>query len=192
MDSPIAMGIDVSLTRSGVAFVGDPLDGGVETFSFGRKGSRSETIQMRNDRITTLADQVVDSIDEHMEYPRIACIEDVAYGATGGSVVDRIGLWWAIVNRLLRRGVYVLPINVATVKIYATGRGNRHEKDEVMLAIVRRYADAPIQNNDEADATALAMIGARVLGRPYESTLPATHLRALDKIERPNLGQEKT
>lgn len=180
------MGIDVSLTRTGVAFVGP---GAVETFSFGRKGKRDESLYERHERLRTLAGQVIDSLSEHIEWPLIACIEDVAFGTPGGSTTDRAALWWFIVNDLMAQGIPVVPINVSKVKIYATGKGNRHEKDEVMLAIVRRYPDAPIQNNDEADATALAMMGARLLDWPYEHSMPQTHLRAMEGLECPNLGQ---
>jgi crossover junction endodeoxyribonuclease RuvC len=185
MESPIAVGIDVSLTRTGVAYVGDPLDGGIETFHFGRPGKRNESLAMRLERLESIVDGVRGSLSEHMEWPRLACIEDVAFGTPGGSTTDRAALWWMLVQMLTREKIPVLAINVSKVKIYATGRGNKHEKDEVMLAIVRRYPDAPIQNNDEADATALAAIGARLLGRPYESALPQTHLRAMEGLELP-------
>jgi Holliday junction resolvasome RuvABC endonuclease subunit len=78
-----------------------------------------------------------------------------------------------------------VAVNVSKLKIYATGRGNKHEKDEVTVALIRRYADAPIQNNDEADATGLAMMGARLLGEPYEKSLPQTHLRAMEGLALP-------
>jgi len=188
METPLAMGIDVSLTRTGVAFVGDPLDGGIETYSFGRSGKRNESLLQRHERLKTLSDQVINAIDDHMEHPRIACIEDVAFGTPGGSTTDRAALWWFIVDGLIRRSIPVLQINVSKVKIYATGRGNKHEKDEVMLSIVRRYPDAPIQNNDEADATALGAMGARLLGRPYETSLPLTHLRALQDLDETTRG----
>jgi Holliday junction resolvasome RuvABC endonuclease subunit len=179
------MGIDLSLSRTGVAFVGDPLDGGVETYSFGRSGKRDEPLRTRLERLEELVDQIHGSICENMEWPWVACIEDVAFGTPGGSTTDRAGLWWMTVRMLTRQGIPVVPVNVSKVKIYATGRGNKHEKDEVMLAIVRRYPDAPIQNNDEADATVLAMIGARLVGRPYETHLPQTHLRAMEGLVMP-------
>lgn len=189
MRSPVSMGIDISLTRTGVAFAGDPLDGGVETFSFGRKGKRNESLLERHERLRTLTGEVMDSIDGHAERPLVACIEDVAFGTPGGSTTDRAALWWFIVNDLMSMDIPVVAVNVSKVKIYATGKGNKHEKDEVMLAIVRRYPDAPIQNNDEADATALAMIGTRLAGRPYEASLPQTHLRAMEGLVLPRLGR---
>jgi Holliday junction resolvasome RuvABC endonuclease subunit len=187
MDSPLVMGIDVSLQRTGVSFVGMNDDGTaqVETRSFGRKGKRDEPLRMRRERLITLRDEVRGSLGDHMEWPLLVCIEDVAFGTPGGSTTDRAALWWFIVDAMLGEGIPVLQINVSKLKIYATGRGNKHEKDEVAMALVRRYTEAPIANNDEADATGLAMMGARLLGKPYEKSMPQTHLRALDGLELP-------
>jgi Holliday junction resolvasome RuvABC endonuclease subunit len=185
MDSPIAMGLDLSLTRTGVAFVGDPLQG-VETFSFGRDGKRNEPLRVRLERIESTVYSIRACITSTcLDYPRVACVEDMPFGASGGSAADRAGLWWMVVQTLSELDIPVVAVNVSKVKIYATGKGNKHAKDEVMLAIVRRYADAPIKNNDEADATALAMMGARLVGRPYEDSMPQTHLRAMEGLTMP-------
>jgi Holliday junction resolvasome RuvABC endonuclease subunit len=188
MDSPIAMGIDVSLTRTAVAFVGtnDEGDGPVvDTYSMGRRGSRDESLMQRRERITTLRELVIRTLTENMERPRVAMIEDVPFGTPGGSTTDRAALWWFIVEGLHQEGIPTVAVNVSKLKIYATGRGNKHEKDEVTVALIRRYVDAPIQNNDEADATGLAMMGARLLGEPYEKSLPQTHLRAMEGLALP-------
>lgn len=187
MDSPIAIGVDVSLTRTGVAYVGTDDDGikVVETSHYGRPGKRNESLMERLERLHLIVKGVRDSISEHMEWPRLAVIEDVAFGTPGGSTTDRAALWWMLVDMFTGQGIPVVAVNVSKVKIYATGRGNKHEKDEVMLSIVRRYSDAPIQNNDEADATVLAMMGARLLGEPHEVSLPQTHLRAMEGLVLP-------
>lgn len=188
MDSPIAMGLDVSLTRTAVAFVGKNDEGDspvVETHSMGRKGQRDEPLMMRRDRLVTLREQVVDTLGSHLEWPQVAMIEDVPFGTPGGSTTDRAALWWFIVDAIARRGIPVVAVNVSKLKIYATGKGTKHEKDEVTVALIRRYAEAPIQNNDEADATGLAMMGARLLGEPYEKSLPQTHLRAMEGLVLP-------
>jgi len=69
--------------------------------------------------------------------------------------------------------------------IYATGKAL--DKDQVLAAVVRRYPNVPIGNNNEADALILAAMGARKLGHPYEPSLPQTHLRAMDGAEWPHL-----
>ena len=78
-------------------------------------------------------------------------------------------------------------VPVGTIKKHATGKGNAG-KDEVLLAVSRRYPHAPIVNNDQADAVALAAMGARLLGEPVEDSLPKAHLDALAKIALPASG----
>lgn len=185
MESPVAMGLDLSLTRSGVAFVGGPLDGGIETYSFGRAGKRGDSLLQRHARLLALQNEIVGTLAENIEWPLVAVIEDVPFGTPGGSVTDRAGLWWMVVNELVRQEIPVVAVNVSKVKIYAVGRANKVEKDEIMLTTARRYPEAPIKNNDEADAVNLAMIGARLVGRPYEDRIPQDRLRAMDGLEMP-------
>lgn len=182
MDSPIAIGFDLSLTRSGVAVVGPD---GIECTSFGRTGKRNESLQMRHDRIFDLADELVGFLNERQYLPIIAAIEQPAFGAGGGSVHDRSALWWQVYHRLRVTGIPVVDINISKVKIYACGRGNKLEKDDILLATVRRHPLAPIANNDEADAVNIALMAARLVGRPVDGDLPQTHLRAMDGLESP-------
>lgn len=183
LDQVTAAGFDLSLTRSGVAVVGP---GGIRCESFGRKGKRSESLRDRHERITALVGNLAGYLREQGELPQVATIEDNPFGTVGGSKHDRSGLWWMLYDRLAKLGIPVVEVNVAKVKIYATGRGSRLEKDDVLLATVRRHPDAPITNNDEADAVNLALIGARLAGYPYEVSLPQTHLRAMDGLEMPS------
>lgn len=183
MDSPTALGFDLSLTRSGVARVGPE---GIECFSMGRAGKRDEPLQMRHSRIFDLARDLVETaVAECTEWPLIAAIEDNPFGARGGSAHDRSGLWWQVYHELDQHGIPVVQINVAKVKIYACGRANKLEKDDILLATVRRHPNAPITNNDEADAVNLALMAARLVGMPVEESLPQTHLRAMDGLEMP-------
>jgi crossover junction endodeoxyribonuclease RuvC len=72
----------------------------------------------------------------------------------------------------------------ATLKTYATGKGNA-SKDAVLAAVVKRYPGWAVTGNDVADAVVLMAMGARLLGHPLESSLPQSHLRALDKLTLP-------
>lgn len=74
----------------------------------------------------------------------------------------------------------VTLVNAATLKTYATGKGNA-SKALVLVEAVKRLGYDGYDDN-EADALWLADLGARLHGynRPQ---LPATHLRALDKLK---------
>jgi crossover junction endodeoxyribonuclease RuvC len=108
----------------------------------------------------------------------LAVIEGPSYNSITGSQHERGGLWWAILDRLTSWDVPVAVVPPTSRAKYATGSGGA-SKDAVLSAAVRRYPDAPIVTNDEADAVVLAAMGARWLGAPLESTLPATHLSAM-------------
>lgn len=184
------VGLDLSLTGAGVGVIG------IDTFTekrdlrvatYGRGGKTTETIEQRLERIERLADEIRDELLSTDLSPSLVTIEEMPYGAKGGSAFDRAGLWWAVVRRCLALGIPVLGINVAKVKTYALGKGSGKgtDKDQVMAAAIRRYIDVPISNNNESDAFVLAAMGARLLGEPVEESLPQTHLRALDGLVLP-------
>lgn len=174
------IGIDPSLTATGVAIVATD-----ETPAVGCITSKpdGDTITDRLDRITVAAR----TITEHAIRPRVvdlAVIEAPAYASRSGQQHDRSGLWWAIVRRLHGMGVPVMAVPPTSRAKYATGRGNAG-KDQVVAAVVRRYPDADVNDNNEADALVLAAIGARWLGYPIESSLPVGHLAAMVKLHAP-------
>lgn len=179
------IGIDPSLTGTGVGVIRG--DGGGITYAvrtFGRKGRTSETLVERLNRITTITGQVRDVIRGLGLYPDLIAIETPAYGQTSGSHHDRSGLWWDLVRELTyEAGLDVMEIGIGKVKTYATGKGNS-DKDAVLAATVRRYPEAPISNNNEADAFVLAAMAARLIGESIDG-LPKTHLRAMEGLVRP-------
>lgn len=113
--------------------------------------------------------------------PTYFVIEAPAFSKNDGKAHERAGLWWLIYQ--MAAGYQHVPILVVKPNLrakYATGNGNAG-KDEVMLATSRRYPDAPISNNNEADTVVLAAMGARMLGLPIDK-LPLTHLDAMKTL----------
>jgi crossover junction endodeoxyribonuclease RuvC len=96
----------------------------------------------------------------------------------------RAGLWWMVAEQASVHGVPLLVVPPATLKTYATGKGNA-SKDAVLAAVVKRYSSWDVTGNDVADAVVLMAIGARLLGEPVEESLPQTHLRALAVLTLP-------
>lgn len=188
------VGLDLSLTGTGVGVADFDILDDSPVFSchrFGRKGKRNESHAARFARIDELAWQIRTVVVGLQQTPSLALIEDNPHGAQGGSAFDRAGLWWKVYEHLNQLGIAVLPVNVSKVKIYAVGKGTGIDKDAVLLAAARRYLDAPITNNDEADGWVLAAIGKRLLGEPLEASLPQTHLRALDATkDKPSLRDQ--
>lgn len=179
MESPTAIGVDLSLVRTGVGVVGPE---GFECYSFGRTGKRDEDLWIRQARIEDLVNGVQSIIAAGMEWPKIAVVEYPSTAAAGGSTLDRDHLWWSTIKMLRREKIPVVIPITQQMKIYATGHGTKHDKEEVLIAMMRRHPTAPITNNDEADAFTLAMMGARLVGEPLDGKMPQTHTRALDKL----------
>ena len=108
-------------------------------------------------------------------------IEGPSYSSLGQATHDIAGNWWLVVTMLRDRGNTVHVISPSTLKQYATGKGNA-AKDVVLAAVIKRYPQVDVLNNDVADATALLAIGLRLNGTPLEDNLPAKNLSALESI----------
>lgn len=115
--------------------------------------------------------------------PTYFVIEAPAFSKNNGMAHERAGLWWMIYQALAGYGhVPILVVRPNLRAKYATGLGNAG-KDQVLLAVSRRYPGVPITNNNEADAVVLAAMGARMLGVPVDD-LPRSHLDAMKTLAR--------
>lgn len=123
-----------------------------------------------------------------MTQTSLAVLEGPSYGNQGtgrqSGHHERAGLWWLVYDQLHSLGVPVAVAPPATVKKYATGKGNAG-KDEVLSAAVRRN-DEFEGGNDEADAMWLACMGADHLRLPV-FPMPQAHRAALASVAWPVL-----
>jgi len=167
------VGIDSSLTNTGLVRLGD----GVQVRSIPTTKSGDSIA----DRLKRL-DKVVSEVRGFSSGADLAVIEGPAYSSKSGAAHERSGLWWMIVSTLFDDGIRIVEIPPTSRSKYATGKGNAG-KDEVLLAVSRKYAEAElITNNDEADALVLAAMGMRLLGSPIETSIPANCLEAFKKV----------
>jgi crossover junction endodeoxyribonuclease RuvC len=119
-------------------------------------------------------------------------IRNLVYGATHITVEgpsfgspqkqhEMGGMWWMVmyIVALDNPDAEITVVAPGTLKIYATGKGNTLEKDEVAIRVALRYRDVvEVTNNDTADALVLAAMTADQLGCPLVQ-VPQTHRRAL-------------
>lgn len=185
LESRFVVGIDLSLTATGLAEYN--LDTGLfQCETFGTKGKRSDTYAMRGDRISGMAEHIVNWATAGERDPSLVVVEGPSYGSQNGSQHDRSGLWWLVVSELLARDIPVLVVPPRTRAKYATGNGNSG-KDVVLAHVIEQYGDfmdeCRIANDNEADAVAMAAMGARYLGEPQEESLPETNLAAMEGVE---------
>ena len=176
----LVVGIDPSLTATGVAHA-YPHDRRAVTDTITTKGARADTLTDRHTRLTWIAGTVLD----HTRGATLAVIEGPSYGSVGAGTWDRGGLWWLIVDALLSNDIPLAVAPPSSRSRYATGKGNA-SKDEVLLAVARRYPDVELDNNNEADALVLAAAGAHRLGHPIVD-VPKGHAGALDGFTWPDL-----
>ena len=178
------VGIDPSLTGTAIAII---RDGGstVSTFRCPTTGHATDTHEDTRIRMNRIERWLRDLLED---LGRI----DLTIGIEGPSLSprrmgqdhERAGLWWRLHDRA-RMYSAEQPVRVITPKQrakYATGNGNA-TKDEVLLAVSRRYVHFLGVTNDEADAFVIAAMLARLDGHPLEHNLPAPHLAALDKLK---------
>lgn len=171
------LGIDLSLTSTGLAAVGWNPQGQAEVET-GRVRSRLAG----HDRLEEILAVVVRTA----RTAELVVIEGLAFAAhdTGR---QNAGLNWMVRHELWRHGIAVALCPPANRIQYALGKGVG-SKDAVLAAAVLRYREhVTLTGNDEADAMILAAMGSRHLGRPLEEELPARSLEALRKIEWPIL-----
>lgn len=169
--TPFFVGLDLSLTSTGVALIHDGHATVTRITSTGRKGA---TTAETADRIDRIIHDILHALPP-LEHCRVA-VEGPSFASTGSAAHVLGGLWWAVRAHLSSVDVIVVP--PSTVKKYATGKGNAG-KDEVLAAVVRRYLDVEVRGNDEADALVLAAIAARLNGDPIDPALPADHFSTI-------------
>lgn len=113
----------------------------------------------------------------------LVVVEDLALTRTTGQHLTRAGLWHLVMNWIDNESVPYAIVSPTSLKKYVTGRGNAG-KDEVLANAIRRFPDAPIYGNDEADAYTLRAMGLDWLGCPPVK-MPAAHRAALEKVAWP-------
>lgn len=165
-------GIDVSLTGTGVATLGG-------TALIPSKGRRKDSIAQRRNRIKGIVDHVLIEIGA----VDLAVVEGPSHHSVGGSVWDRAGLWWRIVDRLCAESIPVAVMPPMSRAKYATGNGGSR-KAAVMEAARTRYG-AVLDNDNEADALVLRAAGLDWLGQPL-AEVPAGHRAALAGCQWPD------
>lgn len=184
-DTPFVVGLDLSLTGTGMADL--DLDTGrfTNVDTHGTKGKRGDKYAQRGARLMGMAIHIVEWATAGPQDPQLVVIEGPSIGSRGGSQFDRSGLWWLVVTTLLARDIDVLVVPPKTRAKYATGNGNSG-KDVVVAHVVEQYGhlhEGRIKNDNEADAMALAAMGARYLGFPIEEELPESNVSAMSGVE---------
>lgn len=173
--APVVVGLDLSLTATGVATIYQDGLGDADTVASKTMGG---LLYGRTVRLNSLEVKIHQAVPMNA----IVAIETPAHNQTSGHHHDRSGLWWLVVSGLIGSGHTVYEVATTQVKKYATGKGNA-SKMEVMAAAIKRYPQFDIANDNEADAVILAAFLRRALGHPIEESLPKVNIDALAKFK---------
>ncbi|MEU6267677.1 hypothetical protein [Saccharopolyspora shandongensis] len=177
------VGIDPSLTGTGVAELLLDSEDRWQVFRWHcpTKGTRRDTLDMRAARIGRITADVM----SWAPGADLVVVEGPAYASTVGSLLDRYGLWWRIVYRLLAHDVPVAVCPPTVLKKFITGNGGAKKADVMDAVNAMWYPDVPITNDNEADALGLASIGAAALGLPVPFRVTSDRSATLGNVEWP-------
>jgi hypothetical protein len=165
-------GLDISLTGTGIATLGG-------TTLITSTGHRKDSVLQRRTRLKGITDEVLTAVGT----VDLAVIEGPSHHSIGGSVWDRGGLWWLIVDALSARDISIAVMPPMSRAKYATGNGGSR-KEAVLEAAQRRYG-AVLDNDNEADALVLRAAGLDWLGQPL-AEVPDGHRAALAGVQWPD------
>ena len=175
-------GIDPSLTGTGLAVL-TSTGGRVDTMlrTVGSTGKRSDTWAMRGARLTKLRNETMRWVPRDTT---LAVMEGPAYGVQGSGIHDRAGYWWMLYQALTALKIPVAVCPPTTRAKWATDKGNSGKAD-VAVAVSRLWPVVEWRGDDEADALALASMGAQHIGMPVPYMVLERHKLAVSKIEWP-------
>lgn len=170
--SPRVLGLDLSITATGVA----DADGHLATLHPRAPGD--ERLRQLRDAIRLAAGGCP---------PDLAVIEDLPTHARAAGITGMVhGVARSL---LLDAGVPYALASPASLKKYATGRGNATKADMRMELYKRAGLD--ICDDNQVDAYWLRAMGLHWLGHP-QIKLPVGRRDALDKVRWPDTTRERT
>ncbi len=160
------VGIDASLTGTGIAYLQD------------RREPVTEVIRSRKSGVERLI-EIRDQVRSHLPFADLVVIE--GYSFASANQAHQMGELGGVLRVMLAEA-YVQWIEVppSQVKKFATGRGNA-KKEEMAVAIFKRWG-REFATNDEADAFVLAKIGEAFLGEA--GPLTAFQIDVINSLKR--------
>lgn len=175
---PRVIGIDLSLSATGVAIHTE--DG--QALSTTIRTGPGDHLADQHDRITHIISEINGRLHNRTA---LAVLEGPSYGSRGAGTWDRAGLWWMTYHLLHSCAVPTAVIPPATLKRFATGRGNA-TKTDMAVALAKRTDGLEMRDDNRVDAWWLAAAGREHLGHPIVS-LPKAQRDALASADWPEV-----
>lgn len=194
----IAVGIDTSLTSTGVGVL---VDGRPKHYGrFGREGHNGASWASRSNRIRQSRSMVYQAATAAGR-PDLVIIEEHPYAVGNqGNEFDRAGLWHLVYEAFAARTIPVVVVGNKTAKAWVTGAGNA-QKTDVIATIDEWFAGdlaEPLSTwrknqhpDDVADALGLATMGAFKMGDPLPFEPKPRHASALSLLPWPDFARKR-
>ena len=164
----ITVGLDLSLTHTGYAIVGD--DGTVLSSGVIKSKPSGDKPIDETRRIVQIAEEAVQTIDKHCPAnPDLVVLEGLAFMAQGTSLVQLAGLNYLTRILLAEFKWPFIIVAPTSLKKFITGSG-KGDKDMMMMSVFKNYGFESMDNN-ECDAYSLAVCGMAVLGSPLRALI---------------------
>lgn len=172
-DAVTVYGVDFSLRSTGLA----SFDGTLWDTATIKSAPEDQSPGSFLSRVDDITARILNWCDPH--HGGVVCMEGIAFNAKGRAV-DRLHYgWWATYRAITEHHGEPYVVTATELKRLATGRGTAG-KDEMLLAAARLIPDAPVRNNDEADAAWLTVAASIIDGHPVIK-LPADHIKRIRK-----------
>ncbi len=168
-------GLDLSLAATGIAVLAKPGELWLHTVG-------SDAKQRTERRLLGL----VGEIEGRLPRPRLIVMEGLSYGSNDPSAQERSALHWIIRINFYVRDIPFLVIPPSTLKKFTCGSGAA--KKEMMIREVYRQWRVEAADNNQADAAALAYLGAAYLG--LLTGLTKVQLEVLAKLPKIEIAPE--
>lgn len=161
---PTVVGLDLSLTGSGVAVYRDERHPRLQVIGSAPAGA---SIKDRWKRLGGQAEAIFEFIEPgwledsafvSLGERSLCVVEQPAYAQTQGSQHDRSGLWWAVMSEMAEAFDLVAEVPPSTLKKFATGKGNA-SKAEMMARTAQDFPGQPFKDDNDSDALWLATMG---------------------------------
>lgn len=158
MGAKIYIGIDHSLSGTGVAILGDK--GGLLCLETLKSESQGASVRMRVWRFRGLADSVAELIARYLTggvSVGVCCCEQYSFGSNKAHHSAIIESGYEVRSRLVALVAGgLLEVAPTTLKKFACGKGNA-DKSAVVSAMTKKHG-VEFGNDNEADAYALARV----------------------------------
>jgi crossover junction endodeoxyribonuclease RuvC len=181
------IGIDLSLTGTGLAAIIDGQVSGTEVVRLSRWAKKAP--QNQGERLQRFND-ILGWVNLWTVGADLVVMEGLAFDAHD-TARQLAGLSWLAQRQLWLAGIPTALITPSKLKLYAVGKGSGRGaagKLAVTRAADRQFPNVEIEDDNAADALWLAAMGARHLGQPVDER-PEVSLAALVGVEWPTVAE---